>query len=84
MPGTIDSGSAEQLNATLPAHAKYDSELTDSIITADKGTQKWEINRAAQTKVAVDLKVGAKVTIEYRVTTAPVEIKADKTKANSK
>ena len=59
-------------------------ELTDSVIVVEKGTEKWEINRDAQTKVTGDLKVGAKVTIEYRMTAATVEIKAEKTKADSK
>jgi hypothetical protein len=40
-----------------------------------KGKEKWEIARNAETKVKGDLKVGAKVTIEYRMTATTVEIK---------
>ena len=41
--------------------------LTDDMITVQKGQEKWEIARDAETKVTGDLKVGSKVTIEYRM-----------------
>ena len=50
-------------------------ELTDDIIVVQKGKEKWELARGAETKVTGDLKVGAKVTIEYRMSAATVEIK---------
>ena len=49
--------------------------LTDDVITVQKGTDKWEIARDASTKVDGELKVGAKVTIEYRMTATSVTVK---------
>jgi hypothetical protein len=51
-------------------------ELTDDTIVVQKGKEKWEIARSADTKVTGELKVGAKVTIEYRMSAASVEVKA--------
>lgn len=51
-------------------------ELTDTKIVVQKGDEKWEINRAADTKVDGALKVGAKVTIHYTMTAKSVEVKA--------
>ena len=53
-------------------------ELTDTKIVVQKGKEKWEVARSADTKVTGDLKVGAKVTIEYTMTAKSVEVKADK------
>ena len=55
-------------------------EVTDDMIAVKKGKDRWEIARSADTKVTGDLKVGAKVTIEYRMTATKVEVK-DKAKA---
>ena len=55
-------------------------ELKDDLIVVQKGSQKWEIARTKDTKVAGDLKVGSKVTIEYRMTAASVEVKEAKGK----
>ena len=52
-------------------------ELTDTKIVVQKGKEKWEIARDASTKVTGDLKVGAKVTIEYKMTATSVEVKSD-------
>ncbi len=52
-------------------------EVRDDAIVVQKGKEKWEIARAADTKVKGDLKVGAKVTIEYRMTATTVEAKED-------
>ena len=52
-------------------------ELRDDVIVVHKGKEKWEIARSADTKVKGDLKVGAKVTIDYRMTAANVEVKED-------
>ncbi len=51
--------------------------VTDDTITVQKGTEKWDIARDASTKVTGDLKVGAKVTIEYRMTATSVVVKAE-------
>jgi len=50
-------------------------EVRDDAIVVMKGKEKWEIARTADTKVKGDLKVGSKVTIEYRMTAATVETK---------
>jgi hypothetical protein len=50
-------------------------EVTDDHITVQKGTEKWEVARDSSTKVTGDLKVGAKVTIEYRMTATSVDVK---------
>ena len=53
-------------------------EVTDDMIVVQKGKDRWEIARDASTKVTGELKVGAKVTIEYRMSAATVEVKAEK------
>jgi len=50
-------------------------ELTDTKIVVQKGEEKWEIARTADTKVKGDLKVGSKVTIQYTMTAANVDVK---------
>jgi hypothetical protein len=52
-------------------------ELRDDAIVVQKGKEKWEISRAADTKIKGDLKVGAKVTIEYRMSAATIEAKSE-------
>lgn len=53
-------------------------EVKDDVVVLQKGKDKWEIARDANTKIKGDLKVGAKVTIEYRMSAASVDVKADK------
>jgi hypothetical protein len=53
-------------------------ELTETTIVIEKGDEKWELNRDANTKVTGDLKVGGKVTLQYRMTATDVEVKAEK------
>jgi hypothetical protein len=50
-------------------------ELTDTMIVVQKGKDRWELTRDASTKITGDLKVGAKVTIEYRMTATTVDVK---------
>ena len=50
-------------------------EVRPDAVVVQKGTDKWEIARDASTKVTGDLKVGAKVTITYRMTAADIEVK---------
>jgi len=59
-------------------------ELTDDLIVVQKGSDKWEIARGKDTKVTGDLKVGSKVTIEYRMNAATVEVKDAKAKDTKK
>ena len=68
-----------------PAAKKYQvtgtvTELTDTTIVVQtvKGDERWEIERSTDMKVEGDLKVGAKVTIEYRMVAKNVEVKAGK------
>jgi hypothetical protein len=56
-------------------------EVTADMIVIQKGKDRWEIARDAGTKVTGELKVGAKVTIEYRMTATTAEVKAEKTPA---
>jgi len=63
-------------------------EVTPTVITVQKGSDKWEIARSSSTKITGDLKVGAKVTIYYTMHAAEVEVKSSKpaktTKTESK
>jgi hypothetical protein len=52
-------------------------EVTQEVIVVQKGDEKWEIGRDAATKVDGKLKVGDKVTIEYTMVAAKVEVKKD-------
>jgi hypothetical protein len=55
-------------------------EIKDDVIAVQKGKDKWEIARGKDTKVTGDLKVGSKVTIEYRMTATAIEVKDAKKK----
>ena len=59
-------------------------EVGESMIAVQKGKDRWEIARDASTKVTGDLKVGSKVTIEYRMTATTVENKDAKAKEPAK
>ena len=58
--------------------------VTEDTIVVQKGSEQWEIGRDASTKVSGELKVGAKVTIEYRMNAATVTIKAEKAATEKK
>ena len=49
-------------------------EISDTKIVIQKGRGKWEIARNTTT-VTGDLKVGAKVTIQYTMTATAIEVK---------
>jgi hypothetical protein len=53
-------------------------EVNDTMIAVQKGKDRWEINRDANTKVTGDLKVGEKVTVTYTMSATEVEVKAGK------
>lgn len=59
-------------------------EVNANTIVVKKGSDKWEINRDAATKVTGDLKVGSKVTIEYTMKAVSVEAKDDGKKVDPK
>ena len=50
-------------------------EVTDAKIVVQKGKEKWELARDANTKVKGDVKVGDKVTVEYKMTATSIEAK---------
>jgi len=49
--------------------------VSDDLIVVQKGSDKWEIARDANTQIKGDLKVGAKVTIQYKMIATSVEAK---------
>jgi len=59
-------------------------EVNDTMIAVQKGKDRWEIARDASTKITGDLKVGSKVTIEYRMTATTVDVKAEKASSTKK
>ncbi len=59
-------------------------DVTPDTITVMKGKEKWEISRDKDTKVTGELKVGAKVTIMYRMSAASIEAKEDGKKGDAK
>ena len=50
-------------------------EVTPTSITVQKGEEKWQVARTKDTKITGELKVGAKVTIQYRMVGVDVEVK---------
>lgn len=53
-------------------------EVSAGSITVQKGKEKWEIARSADTQVTGEPKKGDKVTIEYKMTATKVEVKPAK------
>src|SRR5947208_3654406 len=53
-------------------------EVNESMIVVQKGKDRWEINRDANTKVTGDVKVGDKVHVTYTMSATNVEVKAGK------
>jgi len=50
-------------------------EVRPDAIVVKKGSENWELARNSGTKVTGDLKVGAKVTIQYTMTATEIEVK---------
>lgn len=60
-------------------------DVTDEVITVEKGKEKWEIGRNKNTTIGGDLKKGSRVTIYYKMAASSVEVKdAKKAKADTK
>jgi hypothetical protein len=60
-------------------------EVNDKVIIVQKGDDRWEVARDEGTKIKEgDLKVGKKVTIEYRMTATSVEVKDANAKTDKK
>jgi len=53
-------------------------EMSDKMIAVQKGKERWEIARGADTKTSGEPKVGDKVTIHYTMTATSVEMKPAK------
>ena len=53
-------------------------EVNDSMIAVQKGKDRWEIARDANTKASAEMKVGDKVTVHYTMTATDIEVKAGK------
>jgi hypothetical protein len=53
-------------------------EVNDSMIVVQKGKDRWEINRDANTKVTGDIKIGDKAHVTYTMSATNVEVKAGK------
>jgi hypothetical protein len=75
LASSINAAESKSYQVTGPILA-----LTPTTITVQKGDEKWEVARTKNTKVNGELKVGAKVTIYYRMIAEEVEIKEAKTK----
>jgi len=50
-------------------------DIKGDVITVQKGAEKWELALDKTTKITGDLKVGSKVTIEYRMTATTITVK---------
>lgn len=50
-------------------------EVKDTAIVVDKGGEKFEMAKDANTKIKGDVKVGAKVTVKYESRAAEIEVK---------
>jgi hypothetical protein len=51
-------------------------EIKDNVIVVEKGKEKFEMTKDANTKIKGDLKVGAKVTVQYESRATEIEVKA--------
>ena len=54
------------------------TDVNENSIVVQKGNEKWEIARDPNTKVKGDLKKGATVKVEYRMSATEIEVKGDK------
>ena len=59
-------------------------EMSADTITVQKGKDKWEIGKGADTKMTGDVKTGDKVTIMYRMTATSIEAKGGAAKSSTK
>lgn len=68
LSGRAESAKSYQVTGPIIA-------LTDSVITVQKGDEKWEITRSASSKVDGKLAVGSRVTVHYRMSAERIEVK---------
>ena len=65
------AASAKTYQVTGPVLA-----ISGDTITVQKGSDKWEVDKSAATKIKGNLKVGSKVTIEYRMIATSVDVQS--------
>jgi hypothetical protein len=70
---TAWAGDAKTYQVTGPV-----VEVTPTTITVQKGSEKWQVNRNANTKVTGEPKVGSKVTVYYTMTATEISVKGGK------
>lgn len=71
--GLAEAGPTRTYQVTGPV-----LEVNDTMIAVQKGKDRWEIVRNAETKINGDVKVGSKVTIMYTMTATEIEAKEAK------
>lgn len=49
--------------------------INGDVITVQKGTDKWDLMKTADTKITGNLAVGSKVTIEYKMVATTITVK---------
>ncbi|HEX9401439.1 MAG TPA: hypothetical protein VF912_15120 [Anaeromyxobacter sp.] len=59
-------------------------DVRDDAVVVQKGKEKWEIARTADTKVSGTLKKGDKVTVEYKMTATAITVKTAPEKSAKK
>ena len=59
-------------------------DMSADSITVQKGKDRWEIGKSADTKTTGDVKKGDKVTIMYRMTATSIEAKGGAAKSSTK
>ncbi len=79
VPAAASAETAKTYQVTGPV-----LDVSPTMITVQKGKDRWEIARDSATKMPADVKVGDKVTIEYRMTATTVEVKPAGKKAAKK
>ena len=79
LSATTYAGTVKTYQVTGPVLA-----VTDDTVVVQKGKDKWEIARDSATKITGTLEVGAKVTIEYRMTATSVDVKGGGTTSSTK
>jgi hypothetical protein len=77
--GSLRAADAKSYQVTGPV-----LEVTPTTITVQKGQERWEIGRGKETKVTGELKVGARVTVYYRMVAEEIEVKEGKGKGPAK
>jgi len=56
-------------------------EVTPTMIAVQKGKDRWELERDAASGIPADIKVGDKVTLQYKMTVTSCEVKGAKAAA---